>query len=231
MRLHNAKAWESEYRNSKFLTLGTEPLRVVKDFIKWLRRNQKIDLSNFTVLDLGCGNGKNIRYLIEERASVGIGYDISETAISDAVKLKGDLDITYQVRSIDKPFPLPDNTIDLVLDVTASNSLDEQGRSIFLSEVARVLKPEHFFFVRALCKNGDDNAKKLIKEFPGIETDTYILPDVGITERVFSEEDFRYLYSPMFEIIFLEKTTGYQKWGTQSYKRNYWIAYLKLKKI
>jgi SAM-dependent methyltransferase len=225
----NASAWESEYRNSQFLTQGIEPLGVVKDFLKWLRRKQKIDMTDFTVLDLGCGNGKNLNYTVSEFAKSGIGYDISKTAIADAVRLKESPTLQYEIRSIDKKFPLDADAIDLVFDVTASNSLDEAGRAIFLSEVVRVLKSGHFFFVRALCKDGDDNAKKLIKEFPGPEYDTYVLPGVGITERVFSRDDFVNLYAPFFEIVFLEKTMGYQKWGNQSYKRNYWIAYLKRK--
>jgi hypothetical protein len=37
-------------------------------------------------------------------------------------------------------------------------------------------------------------------------------------------------YSPYFEIVELDKKTGYQRWGNQKYKRNYWLAYLKIKK-
>jgi tRNA G46 methylase TrmB len=55
---NNTQAWENEYKNPQFLTLGTEPLSVVKDFFRELRRKQKVDMSNFVVLDLGCGNGK-----------------------------------------------------------------------------------------------------------------------------------------------------------------------------
>jgi ubiquinone/menaquinone biosynthesis C-methylase UbiE len=91
----------------------------------------------------------------------------------------------------------------------------------------RVLKSGGFIFVRALCLDGDKNAKQLVKEFTGPEKDTYILPGVGVTERVFTKEDFTSMYSKHFEIIHLEKMEGYQKWGNQSYKRNYWVAYLK----
>lgn len=229
MSSQNALAWESEYRDSKLLTLGTEPLASVRDFAKWLRRKRKVDMSDFFVLDLGCGNGKNLVYMVGEFARSGAGYDISPTAISEAVRLKGGLDIAYQVRSIDEPFPVGDGSVDLALDVTASNSLDEKGRSVFVSEVARVLKPGAFFFVRALCKDGDDNAKRLVREFPGVERDTYVLPGVGVTERVFSRQDFIDTYSPLFEVVSLERASGYQKWGNQSYRRNYWIAYLSRK--
>lgn len=226
---NNAEAWEAEYQKPQFLSLGTEPLSVVRDFTKWLRRKQKIDISDFVVLDLGCGNGKNVKYLIESFAKSGIGYDISKTAIAEANSLKGSLKLYYEVRSMGEVFPLEKESIDLVLDVTSSNSLSEKERELYLKEVSRVLKTDGYFFVRALCKDADDNAKTLLKESPGVEYDTYILPAVGVTERVFSKKDFETLYGKYFEILNLEKSTGYQKWGNQSYKRNYWIVYLKKK--
>ena len=235
MKTTNALAWESEYKNPKFLTLGTEPLSDVREFAKWLRRKQKVDMADFAVLDLGCGNGKNLNYLVEEFAKSGIGYDISPTAVAHATRdaqVRGlGHSVRYEVRSIGDAFPLADESVDIVLDVTSSNSLNEKERAIYLSEVSRVLKTGGYFFVRALCKDGDTNAKNLIKESPGSEHDTYILPDVGVTERVFSKEDFTATYDRSqggsFELLSLEKTSGYQKWGGQSYKRNYWIAYLR----
>lgn len=227
--MNNAQAWEKEYSDPRFLTLGTEPLSVVKDFFRELRRKQKVDLSSVTILDLGCGNGKNLMYAVENFCKSGIGYDFSKTAIGQAKKLSEGLDINYEVRSIGEKFPLRDISVDVILDATSSNSLNEQEREIYLREMSRVLKPGGFIFVRALCLEGDKNAKQLIKESSGTEKDTYILPSVGVTERVFSKQDFIKTYEEYFEIIHLEKTEGYQKWGNQSYKRKYWIAYLKKK--
>jgi SAM-dependent methyltransferase len=225
--MNNHLAWEKEYRSPQFLTLGTDPLSCVRDLTKWLRRKQKVDMTDFVVLDLGCGNGKNIKYIVESFAKSGIGYDISATAIAQASELKKDLPIHYEVRSIGGRYPLEDESIDLVLDMTSSNALNEVERVIYHDETFRVLKSGGYFFVRALCLDGDDNAKNLIKQFPGLEKDTYILAETGITERVFSKKDFLDLYSKFFQVVSLEKTSGYQKWGNQSYKRNYWLACLK----
>lgn len=227
--MNNAQAWEKEYNNPKFLTLSTEALSVVKDFFKELRRKQKVDMTDFTVLDLGCGNGKNLIYAVENFCKAGIGYDISKTAIDQATKFSESLNINYEVRSIGEKFPLENKSVDIILDVTSSNSLNEQEREIYLQEMHRVLKPGGFIFVRALCLDGDKNAKQLMREFPGKEKDTYILPEVGVTERVFTKEDLVTTYGKYFELIHLEKTEGYQKWGSQSYKRNYWVAYAKMR--
>lgn len=50
---------------------------------------------------------------------------------------------------------------------------------------------------------------------------------MNLTERVFSREDFIALYSPYFEIQQLIKKTNYAQFKGQSYKRNYWLAYMK----
>lgn len=233
--MNNHRAWEQEYRNPQFLSLGTEPLGEVKDFIKWLKKRIRtypeefpIKLPDFTVLDLGCGNGKNLNYIVEHFVQSGVGYDVSATAIAEAQK-GAPTGAMYEVRSIAERFPVADRAIDLVLDVTASNSLSEEERGKFLSEISRVLKPNSYLFTRALCKDGDTNAKNLIKQFPGSEKDTYVLGTTGITERAFSKEDLLATYEPYFEIVHLEKTSGYQRWNNQSYKRNYWIMYAKLK--
>ena len=227
--MNNDQAWEQEYQQPQFLTLGTEPLTVVKEFCKWLRRDEKVELEKCTVLDLGCGNGKNVKYFVEGYAKSGIGYDISKTAIVAAKKLSEGLEIKYEVRSIGEKFPLENESVDIILDVTSSNSLSESEREVYLQETQRVLKPGGYLFVRALCLDGDKNAKQLIKENPGSEKDTYILPNVGVTERVFTKQDLVDTYGKYFEIVRLEKVEGYQKWGNQSYKRNYWVMYAKMK--
>ena len=85
--------------------------------------------------------------------------------------------------------------------------------------------------MRTLCKDGDKNAAALVESNPGREKDTYILPGVGLTERVFSREDFIAEYvnsasSATFELFHLEKETHYTKFNGRSYKRNFWVAYL-----
>lgn len=233
----NNQAWEQEYRDPRFLTLGTEPASYIRDLMRWFKKQARknpadfsVPLESWTVFDAGCGNGKNLKYIIENFCKFGIGYDISETAIAMAQELAGKLHISYKVASFGEKLPLVDNSFDLVLDVTSSNSLNKKQRKIFLDEIARTLKPNGYFFVRTLCLDGDANAKKLLADFPGDEPGTYVLPNADITENVFSEQEFLDTYARGFEVVHLEKKTGYQKWGNQSYKRNYWMAYLQKKK-
>jgi ubiquinone/menaquinone biosynthesis C-methylase UbiE len=226
--MSNQKSWDREYQNSKLVTKDQKPQKDFLRFLKWLKKDQKVELdSDYTVLDLGCGTGRNSFYLAEKYGVRAIGWDFSETAIAEGQKNFNHPNLTLEKRDVSDRFPLGDNSIDLVLDITTSNALNESQREIYLKEVSRVLKPGGYFYVRALALEGDKNAKELLDRFPGIEKDTYIHPELGVIERVFSEGSFRELYEPYFKIFLMKKKTGYQKFGNQSYKRNYWNVYLR----
>ena len=229
-------AWENEYKNKKLVTGSQEPQTSFKDFLRWLRRDQGIELENLKVLDLGCGNGKNSNYLanLDENNNI-IAIDISDTALNDAriqaSKMGVYKQIKYYKRSIGRQFEIGDCELDLILDITSSNSLSESERKIYLEECSRTLKSGGYLFVRALCKDGDKNAQNLLKLCPGNEHDTCVLPNVNIKERVFSKDDFINTYSPFFEMVELEKETHYTKLEGRLYKRNFWIAYLRKTKL
>jgi SAM-dependent methyltransferase len=221
-------AWEKEYRNPQLVAVGDDPQRSVLKYLKWLRRKEKKDLPGLAVLDLGSGIGKNANFMAKEGATV-TGIELSPTAVAIAKQRAAEegVTVTYLQRSFGEVFPLGDVSIDLVLDVMASNSLNEQERAIYLQEMHRVLKPGGHALVRGLCKDGDKNTKALLAKFPGEEYDTYRNPDMNLVERVFSEEDFRKTYNPLFEILSLEKKSNYARFNGRVYKRNYWMASLR----
>ncbi|MDQ5893485.1 MAG: hypothetical protein QG640_497, partial [Patescibacteria group bacterium] len=191
--------------------------------VRFLRRDQKVELSNLSILDLGCGNAKNSFYLSEQGVNNKIvGVEISETALKHAKQLAPNGEFLKQ--SIGTVLPFRDSTFDIVLDVTSSNSLSESEREVYLKEIQRLLKPGGYLFVRALCKDGDKNAQNMLKEFPGKEKDTYIMPDLGLTERVFSRENLIETYSHLDEMLYLDKETHYTKFNNKSYKRNFWVG-------
>jgi len=225
--VNQGNIWDKEYKNPSFVTKNDEPQADTLRFLKFLKKEQKYKLENRQILDLGCGTGRNVNYLAEIGNNV-IGLEISKTALNIARSraLKLGLDIDYRLEDIGQLYNIPDNSIDIVLDITSSNSLDEKGREIYLKEVNRVLKKGLYFFVRALAKDGNKNVKNLLKSNPGREYDTYIIKEIGLTERVFSRSDFIALYSQYFKILHLEKKTSYTTFNNRIYKRDYWLAYM-----
>lgn len=219
--------WEQEYKESKLVTKSDQPQNDVLRFIKFLKK-QGFEMTGKKVLDLGSGTGRNSNYLAE-LGNEAAGMEISGTAIRLAQERAWEkkIKVKYLKQSFGEELPFVDGYFDLVLDVTSSNSLDEKERSVYLKEVHRILNPGGYFFVRALCKEGDKNAKELLKRNPGPEKDTYIMEGLKLKERVFERKDFIDMYSEYFKIITLLKKTSYTRFNNQSYKRNFWLAYLK----
>lgn len=225
-----SEVWEKEYRQPRLVTGGAEPQNDFKRFVKWLKKNQKKALTGLTVLDLGAGLGKNSIFMAE-RGSTVTGLEISDTAIKTAKeraqeKSLEEPDVTFLKHDIGTIYPFKDRSFDVVLDVISSNSLNEAGREVYLKEISRVLKPGGCLFVRALCKEGDKHAEFLVTNHPGPEPDTYIMPGLKLTERVFTKEDFINTYSEHFTILELTKKSGYAQFAGKTYKRNYWLAYM-----
>ncbi len=222
--------WNREYEARRFMS-GKKPQKSVVNFAKFLKkdmdlRGKGLPFEGLEVLDLGSGEGKNAAYFAERGAKV-YAIEISSVAHARAKENFEHLDIEFINSSFVKKLNFEDGFFDIALDVTSSNSLSEREREVYLEEVARTLKPGGYFFVRALLLDGDKNAKRLLKEHRGSETGTYILPEVGLQEKVFSSKDFKELYSKYFKILKMEKETHYSKFSGRSFKRNFIVVYMR----
>lgn len=228
MKIH---PWEKEYSEQKLVTLGEVVSEDTKRFIKWLKKEERYRLEGKKILDAGCGNGKNAFYFVESGANV-VGYDISKKAISIA-KARAEREsldedqIKFIVHNMSGDLPnFESESVDIILDVTASNALTTPEREKYLKESFRILKQGGYMFVRTLCKDGDENAKYLIKNFPGPEKDMYVLRGSEIVERAFTKEDLLKTYENLGEVKLLDKIFHYPKFDGKVYKRAYWIMYL-----
>lgn len=225
-----AKEWDREYNKNLLVTGGNEPQNDFKRYLKYLKKDMGVDLDTLSVIDLGSGTGKNSIYLASEGAKA-TGLEISPTAVKTARTRATAAGVTanFLEQSFGTTFPFPNDSFNLALDIMSSNSLTEKERAIYLTELNRVLVPGAFFFVRLLALDGDKHAATLLKTHPGAEAGTYRLPEVGITERVLSEKEFRHYYEPYFTIQKLERKSGYMRVGQRIYKRQYWLGYLQKK--
>ena len=224
--------WEKEYARPQFLSRENEPQKDVVRFVNWLKKKERffIDHGGAYVADLGCGTGRNAYYFAAMGNRV-FGIDISQKAIDSAQSfLQGTkYNVRYIQGDLGKKLDIPDGQCDIALDVTSSNSLTEAERAVQICQMHRVLKVNGYAFIKVLCKDSDTNAHHLLKHYPGKEKDTYVLPGVGLTERVFSRTDFLHTYEPYFTVCELQKKTSYMRMNDRVYKRNFWIAYMKKK--
>ncbi len=219
--------WEREYTNPTFISKDGKPQEDFLKFLRWVKKNKVRELDETNILDAGCGTGRNAYYLAEKYDAKVQAFDFAKSAISFAKEHFNHPDVSFLVHNMKDVFPYPDGSFDIALDIMASFSLSEDERENYLQELHRVLKPGGLMYVRTLAKEGDKNAQVLIKNNPGKGVDTYIHPTLGSEEKVFPGPTFKEIYGKYFEILFMERKSGYQKFDGQPYKRQYWNVYLK----
>lgn len=218
--------WNKEYRSSEHLMLSDEPAEDLEKFCRWLERNYGKKYLNVTTqaLDLGCGNGRHLIYLAQNYGMRGVGYDISDEAIKIATRASVDLPIVYEARSIEGTFPLKDNSVDIVLDMMTSHFLRADEREKLQSEILRVLKPGGWLFFKSFLSEQDLHAKRLLRDAPAGEKDSYIHPVMGVSEHVWTEVSLREFMEPAFEVHKVERSHKHIRDG-KAFKRRTIVVY------
>ncbi|MEI6296680.1 MAG: class I SAM-dependent methyltransferase [bacterium] len=224
------KFWNKEYSTPGIFNLSTEPAEDLKKFTRWLEREYgKGFLDNRTdVLDLGCGNGRNLIYLSESFGCRGYGYDISDEAINQAKSASKGLPLTFQARTIAGRFELENESMDIVIDMMASHYLKEKERVIYLNEIVRIIKPGGWMFFKSFLKEEDQHAERLLKQNSAGEEDSYIHPKHGTYEHVWAEEKMIEFFEPYFDIEKVERS-GKHLMNGRAFKRRHVIVYLRKK--
>lgn len=190
-KAHGTTFWDNEYKNADHLKLSTDHSEDLEKFTRYVIRLKRGDILGVgqSVLDVGCGNGRNLIFLAREFGMTGIGYDISSSAIDIAEGASRDFPLSYSARSIAGALSVPDNSQSLVLDMMTSHFLTKDERTFLRDEVHRVLMPGGFMFMKTFLADGDLHTRRLLKESPGNETGSYIHPVIGVSEYVYHEEE------------------------------------------
>lgn len=233
----HSEFWNKEYKTSEHLALSDEPAEDLEKFCRWVERNYGRRFLNVTAraLDLGCGNGRNLVFLAKTYGMRGVGYDISSEAVAQARRgsrllmkeggQAGELPIIYTTRPIEGAIDLPDNSVDIVLDMMTSHFLREKERETLRGEILRVLKPGGWLFFKSFLAEKDLHVRRLLKEHPADEKDSYVHPKLGVYEHVWTEESLREFFGHHFEIHKIERSHKHLLRG-RAWKRRTITAYL-----
>lgn len=188
---HGTTFWDNEYKNADHLKLSTDHSQDLEKFTRYVIRQKRGDIlaAGQSVLDVGCGNGRNLIFLAREFGMTGVGYDISAAAVSQAIEASRQFTMSYTARSIAGPLDVPDASQALVLDMMTSHFLTSAERTVLRDEIFRVLVPGGFMFMKTFLSDGDLHTKRLLKEHPGKEPGSYIHPVIGVDEYVYAEEE------------------------------------------
>lgn len=189
---HGATFWDQEYASGgEHLALSSEESEDLAKFVRWQgRQKNEVAVEGATdVLDLGCGNGRNLIYLARELGARGIGYDISNAAIAEARRAGAGLPLSFEARSIAGEINLPDSSQDLVLDMMTSHFLNGSERVFLRDEIHRLLRPGGWLFMKTFLRDEDLHTARLLREFPSNEPGSYIHPVIGVAEHAYEEEE------------------------------------------
>jgi SAM-dependent methyltransferase len=105
-----------------------------------LRRLQQVHgIVGRRVLELGCGNGRNLRVFQGENEVLGID------GLDEAVAHASRLGIQAQTADLNQPLDMPDQSVDCVLLLDVLEHLEWPERC--LRQAHRVLKPDGLLFV------------------------------------------------------------------------------------
>ncbi len=199
-KVHGATFWDTEYTNPSHLKLSTVESGDLAKFVRWLIRYDSGHILKVggSVVDAGCGNGRNLIYLAKEFKMKGVGVDISAAAIAQARRASEGFKISYHTGSAGDPLPTEDNSQALALDMMTSHFLDKAGRTRLRDELHRSLAPGGWLFMKTFLKDEDLHTARLLKDHPGEELGSYIHPVMGVAEYVYSEDELVAFLSEKF---------------------------------
>ncbi len=100
----------------------------------------RLDLPLCRALDLGCGRGRNSRWLAQQGFSV-VGVDISGVAIANAKATQGALDVDFHRLDV-LVDPIPGGPFGVVFDYGCLHVFDtDEDRATLAAKVSSVLEP------------------------------------------------------------------------------------------
>ena len=232
---HNKKnIWNKEYDTATHITLSEDPSADLLTFVKWVNRNSEWPafFQGGFVLDIGCGNGRNIGNVCEQYHMKGLGFDISDTAIKQArEKFNKVPKLEFKQGNIYDVLDLADESVDIVLDMMVIHFLDDSKRQLYIKDIARVMKPFSWMLLKTFVLDNDQNAIRMIRDFPTStkEHNSYIHPKFKGLEHVFTEDELDELFSLYFIIHKKIKSYKHFKDG-KPYKRRTVSVYLERKR-
>lgn len=189
--------WEREYQGRRLgLVDSSSPSHSVHFLLNYLRKKK---IKSGFVLEVGCGNGRNIIFLSKHGFKT-VGIDFCKEPLRDARKIAKQNRILKKIRllesDISKSLPFRNNSFDIVLDIFGSGTLNKEERRFFQTEVERVLRPGGFFLIyapnRKYVRRSED-----AQPFEKGERGEFIYPSLRLIERAYDLHEFAKLFQSL----------------------------------
>lgn len=117
-------------------------------------------INGHTLLEVGCGNGANCKYISEKNREVTlIGVDLNEENLVIANEHMGSSRTTFLQDDAQKLDQIADHSVDLLICI--ESALHYPDKYAFFKQIKRVLKPEGQFVVADILRRKEDKGKSL----------------------------------------------------------------------
>ncbi len=188
------EAWEEEYAKSNPVWKGPP-----------LYENPLP--SGLNILELGCGNGKNIPVLLKTASSV-TAVDFSHNAVQLCREQFTGENISFVEADVCS-LPFEDKSFDAVCAIHVLEHLSEKNRIQSQIEICRVLRPEGFLAVRVFSTD-DMRFGKGVE----VEENTFARGN-GIFYHYFTNIELESMFSQL-KLVNLEEIISEKKYGVRS---------------
>jgi SAM-dependent methyltransferase len=160
----------------------------------WLQQYEKIvrPFSSPAILDLGCGNGSNIDFLLSWSNSI-YACDYSREAIKH---VKKHYPVQAMVVDMRSGLPYKDSFFDFVVSDLSLHYFSENETNTILKELCRISKPRATFLARVNSIKG-----KNYKEQQEAEIERNFFENSGVKKRFFDLAMIEHFFDSRFELL------------------------------
>jgi ubiquinone/menaquinone biosynthesis C-methylase UbiE len=118
--------------------------------------------AGLNVLDIGCGEGRNMRTILEKTQEV-VGVDSDEKAVEDAQKYFLNIPTVKVLNANAAKLPFDDQVFDVVTFLMILPNLDK-SKDVVMNEIARVLKNSGKVILSTFSDDAFDERMKIYKQ-------------------------------------------------------------------
>lgn len=149
------------------------------------------------ILDLGCGNGADTKYLLERGFKV-ISCDFSD----EALKNIGHFILGSITKKADmtKALPFGDNSFGIVIADLSLHYFDNETTKNILTEIKRIIRPGGYLLARVLAASNFKNPETEI----GIKIEDNFFWEGDYGKRIFNENDIKKYFGFLGDLNYRE---------------------------
>lgn len=171
-----------------------------------LRDELERDFAGLSVVDVGCGAGRNALYLAAQGCDVQ-AFDGSEVAIQSAQSKSEGSNPRFFYHDLSDGLPFDEGSVDLVTDIFVyKHQVLAAGREKYRTEIKRVLKKGGLLLLSLADREDGYYSQCPVDEDADLENSMTITdPAVQIGSVLFSLEDLKAEFSDDFSLLHFDR--------------------------